>query len=170
MAALQGLFVVGGGATDAKGHAWNQISSTRNEPTINGLVAAFCSPSVIIERCWFSGYSFIDEEVKTVTQVDETLTKVVTIDNEAAAIGADDGVLELSNSVSVGVQVRVMELSKESMTTAMGKWGDQIKAMPGVQGSLMYMSASMNVLLGSPSMAEMVLINWNPRLLISKLR
>ncbi|KAH9119266.1 hypothetical protein LEN26_006565 [Aphanomyces euteiches] len=210
MAALQGLFVVGGGATDAKGHAWNQISSTRNEPTINGLVAAFCSPSVIIERCWFSGYSFIDEEVKTVTQVDETLTKVVTIDNEAAAsvyagwlgstrwssfprvgnlhplalfddtnddeyvtrvvVGADDGVLELSNIVSVGVQVRVMELSKESMTTAMGKWGDQIKAMPGVQGSLMYMSASMNVLLGSPSMAEMVLINWNPRLLISKLR
>ena len=85
MSALQGLFVVGGGSTDSREHAWNQISSARNEPTTNGLVAAFCSPSVFTERCWFSGYTFIDDEVKTVTQVNETLTKVVTIDEDAAA-------------------------------------------------------------------------------------
>ncbi|KAF0719106.1 Aste57867_1283 [Aphanomyces stellatus] len=84
-------------------------------------------------------------------------------------VGIDGDALALSGPIAVGATVSVMELNRDTLMRAMTKvrrphmmstdmmqWGDQVQALGDVQGCLMFFSASVQVLLGSQRMVDMV--------------
>ncbi|OQR86723.1 DEAD/DEAH box RNA helicase [Achlya hypogyna] len=72
-------------------------------------------------------------------------------------IAFDSNAMTVSSPIEVGATIALMELSPQSLLDTIAEWGEGIASPTGhVAGCLLFMSASIQVLLGAPAMAAMV--------------